>query len=93
MRNNKTNNTEETMTNAQRRTAINKKIKSATQVYIYNNWAEEYFKSTKEELLNWFSYRYKRQAESDNGQVYMDSFLSEMENNCRVNESNQLFFN
>ena len=64
MRNNKTNNTEETMTNAQRRTAINKKIKSATQVYIYNNWAEEYFKSTKEELLNWFSYRYKRHHRS-----------------------------
>jgi len=93
MRNNKTNNTEDTMTNAQRRTEINKKIKSATQVYIYNNWAEEYFKSTKEELLNWFSYRYKRQAESDAGQVYMDSFLNEMEENCRVNESNQLFFN
>ena len=81
------------MTNAQRRTEINKKIKSARQVYIYNNWAEEYFKSTKEDLLNWFSYRYKRQNESGNGQVYMDSFLSEMENNLRFDEDNILYFN
>jgi len=81
------------MTNAQRRAAINKKIKLAKQVYIYNNWAEEYFKSTKEELLNWFSYRYKKQVESEAGQVFMDQFLTEMEENCRVDENNQLFFN
>ena len=93
MRNNKTNNTEETMTNAQRRTAINKKIKSAKQVYIFNGWADDYFKSTKEDLLNWFSYRYKRQADSDAGQVYMDEFLNEMENNLRFDEDNTLYFN
>ena len=93
MRNNKTNNTEDTMTNAQRRTAINKKIKLAKSVYIYNGWADDYFKSTKDELLSWFNYRYKRQAESDAGQVYMDSFLEEMENNVRIGEDNILYFN
>ena len=82
-----------TMTNAQRRTAINKKIKSAYGVYIYNNWAEQYFKSTKEELLNWFSYRYKRQAESGHGQVYMNEFLTGVENNIRISEDNWLHFN
>jgi hypothetical protein len=80
------------MTNSQRRTEINKKIKSATQVYIYNGFAEDYFKSTKEDLIKWFSYRYKRQAEGNEGQVYMDSFLSDMENNLRV-EDNILYFN
>jgi hypothetical protein len=80
------------MTNSQRRTEINKKIKSATQVYIYNGFAEDYFKSTKEDLIKWFSYRYKRQVEMDNGQVYMDSFLSDMESNLRV-EDNILYFN
>ena len=81
------------MTNSQRRTEINKKIKSAKQVYIFNGWAEDYFKSTKEDLLNWFSYRYKRQAEGNNGQVYMDSFLTEMEDNLRIDENNTLYFN
>ncbi len=80
------------MTNSQRRTEINKKIKSATQVYIYNGFAEDYFKSTKEDLIKWFSYRYKRQAEGNEGQVYMDSFLSDMESNLRV-EDNILYFN
>tara|TARA_R100000773_G_C4150686_1_gene72895 strand:+ start:241 stop:513 length:273 start_codon:yes stop_codon:yes gene_type:complete len=82
-----------TMTNAQRRTAINKKIKSAKSVYIYNGFAEDYFKSTKDELLSWFNYRYKRQAESNAGQVYFEEFLTEMENNLRVNESDELHFN
>ena len=80
------------MTNSQRRTEINKKIKSAKQVYIWNGFAEEYFKSTKEDLIKWFSYRYKRQAEGNDGQVYMDSFLSDMESNLRV-EDNILYFN
>ena len=81
------------MTNSQRRTEINKKIKSATQVYIYNGFAEDYFKSTKEDLIKWFSYRYKRQVENNNGQVYMDSFLSDMESNLRIDENNILYFN
>ena len=80
------------MTNSQRRTEINKKIKSATQIFIWNGFAEDYFKSTKEDLIKWFSYRYKRQAESNEGQVYMDSFLSDMESNLRV-EDNILYFN
>lgn len=80
------------MTNSQRRTIINKKIKSATIVYINNNFAEEYFKSTKDELLKWFSYRYKRQAESGNGDVYMDSFLTDVENRLRIDEDNILYF-
>tara|TARA_A100001518_G_C1198126_1_gene42160 strand:+ start:493 stop:756 length:264 start_codon:yes stop_codon:yes gene_type:complete len=83
----------EPMTNAQRRTAINKKIKSASGVYIYNNWAEQYFKSTKEELLSWFNYRYKRQAESGHNQIYMNTFLTEMEDNIRISEDNWLHFN
>jgi len=81
------------MTNAQRRTAINKKIKSASGVYIYNGWAEDYFKTTKEDLLNWFSKRYKSQAEGSDGQVYMDQFLNEMESNLRIDEDNWLHFN
>jgi len=81
------------MTNSQRRTEINKKIKSAKQVYIYNGWADDYFKSTKEELLNWFSYRYKRQVEGNHGQVYMDEFLKETEDNLTINENNILYFN
>tara|TARA_R100001129_G_C5098416_1_gene183445 strand:- start:64 stop:306 length:243 start_codon:yes stop_codon:yes gene_type:complete len=80
------------MTNSQRRTAINKKIKSATHVYIWNGYAEDYFKSTKEDLIKWFSYRYKRQVESDAGQVYMDSFLSDTESNIQIND-NILYFN
>ena len=83
----------EPMTNAQRRTAINKKIKSASGVYIYNGWAEDYFKTTKEDLLNWFSKRYKSQAEGSDGQVYMDQFLNEMESNLRIDEDNWLHFN
>jgi hypothetical protein len=83
----------EPMTNAQRRTAINKKIKSASGVYIYNSWAEDYFKTTKEDLLNWFSKRYKSQAEGSDGQVYMDQFLTEMEDNIRISEDNWLHFN
>ena len=82
-----------TMTNAQKRTEINKKIKSAKQVYIYNNWAEDYFKSTKEDLIKWFSYRYKKQAEGEHDQMYMDSFLKEMEDNLRIDEDNILYFN
>lgn len=78
------------MTNSQRRTAINNKIKSASNIYVYNNWAEDYFKSTKDELLKWFSYRFKRQ---DLTGVYMDSFLTEMENNLKIDENNDLFFN
>lgn len=80
------------MTNSQRRTAINNKIKSATMVYIYNNFAEEYFKSTKDELLKWFSYRYKRQAEGGDGDVYMNSFLNDIENRLRIDEDNILYF-
>jgi hypothetical protein len=80
------------MTNSQRRTEINKKIKSASQIYVWNGFAEDYFKSTKEDLIKWFSYRYKRQAEGNEGQVYMDSFLSDMESNLRV-EDNILYFN
>ena len=82
-----------TMTNAQRRTAINKKIKSANRVYIWNGHAEYYFKSTKEDLVSWFNYRYKRQADSGNGQVYMDEFLNEMESNLRIDNQNDLHFN
>ena len=82
-----------TMTNAQRRTAINKKIKSANRVYIWNGWAEHYFKSTKEDLISWFNYRYKKQAESGAGQSYMDEFLNEMESNLRIDEQNDLHFN
>ena len=93
MRNNKTNNTEETMTNAQRRTAINKKIKSANRVYIWNGWAEYYFKSTKEDLILWFNNRYKRQDKGNHGQAYMDEFLNEMESNLRIDEENDLHFN
>ena len=81
------------MTNSQRRTAINKRIKSATQIFIWNGFAEDYFKSTKEDLIKWFSYRYKRQAEGNDGQVYMDSFLTEMEDNLRIDENNILYFN
>ncbi len=81
------------MTNAQRRAAINKKIKLASGVYIYNGWAEDYFKTTKEDLLNWFSKRYKSQAEGSESQVYMDQFLTEMENNMRISEDNWLHFN
>ena len=93
MRNNKTNNTEETMTNAQRRTAINKKIKSANRVYIWNGWAEHYFKSTKEDLISWFNYRYKKQAESGAGQAYMDEFLNEIQIPNEEDDTKQLFFN
>ena len=39
------------MTNSQRRTEINKKIKSAKQVYIFNGWAEDYFKKHKRRFI------------------------------------------
>jgi len=93
LQNSETNKLRLIMTNSQRRTAINNKIKSASNIYVYNNWAEDYFKSTKDELLKWFSYRFKRQAEQSLTDVYMDSFLTEMENNLRIDEDNDLFFN
>ena len=81
------------MTNAQKRSEINKKIRSASQIYIYNNWCEDYFKSTKEDLIKWFSYRYKRQSENGVNNVYMDSFLKEMQDNIKIDENNILYFN
>ena len=68
---------------------LNKSVKQ-----LYSADLEETDKNlTKEDLIKWFSYRYKRQVENKDGQVYMDSFLSDMESNLRIDENNILYFN
>tara|TARA_R110000824_G_scaffold15816_1_gene66344 strand:- start:77 stop:322 length:246 start_codon:yes stop_codon:yes gene_type:complete len=73
-------------------------LNQAKEVYIYNNFLEDYFKSSKRELISLFKERYKKQltVKNENGKHhthYMNLFLTDFKDNISLNEHNQLFFN
>ena len=69
---------------------ILEKINKAKIVYIYNGHIDNYFKSSKSELLWHFRYLYKRQKTEPN---YMNSFLKEFNDNINLNDNFELYFN
>ena len=77
---------------------ILKLLNQAKEVYIYNGFLDDHFKSSKSELINLFKSRYKNQlnVKDKNGKIdtyYMSEFLTEFKQNIQLNENNQLFFN
>ena len=70
--------------------AILEKINKAKIVYIYNGHIDNYFKSSKAELLWHFRYLYKRQKTH---QTYMTEFLNEFYDNINLDDNLELYFN
>jgi len=83
---------ETTMNNNELKKAILNKINKAKSIYVYQNFMECHFKSSKAELLWHFKRCYKGSNTSDN-KNYLNKWLIEFNENCILNENNQLFFN
>ena len=68
------------------------KINQTKIVYIYNGHIDNYFKSSKSELIWHFRHLYKRQKTEPN-KNYMTTFLDEFYNNINLNDNLELYFN
>ena len=75
-----------------RKQEILSKINQAKIVYIYNGYIDNYFKSSKSELLWHFRNLYKRQK-TEPSKNYMISFLEEFYNHINLNDNLELYFN
>lgn len=76
------------MSNKEIKKQILDKIKRSNSVWIFNGFTEYYFKSTKSDILSIF-----RKLVKGCDKAYLTSFLNEFNEQVRLNENNELFFN
>ena len=79
------------MTSNELKKEILNKIKKAKTVYIYQNFLECHFKTSKGEILWHFKNWYNKSKGADN-EPYLNNWLNDFNNSCRLDENNQLFF-
>ena len=84
----KTNQLKETMTDTEIKKEILNKIKKAKSAWVFNGFTEFYFKTGKSDILNVF-----RKSLKNLEGVYKTSFLNEFNDNVRLNDEFELFFN
>jgi len=82
---------ETTMNNKQLKKEILNKINKAKSIYVYQNFMECHFKSSKTELL-WHFTRWYKGSNSPDNQNHLNDWLNEFNSSCVLNENNELFF-
>ena len=71
------------------------KIKQAKSIWVYNGFSEFYFKTTKSDLLSVFRKQYNsmNNDKTDTMHNYFNSWIEEFNQNIRLDENSELFFN
>jgi len=85
------------MNNQELRKSILSKISKAKTIYVFNGYTEFYFKTIKADLLETFRNTYKNLSESikkgTTPKYYLNDYLEEFNNNCKINEHMEVYFN